>query len=89
MLRGPRWLGCPLWADTHDEVLVRVRAAGLHVGGCSGLRRVPSACAEYARAKEDKPALKPAGLTSMEAAAVPTSAVTSCDSRALKDSSIG
>jgi len=62
-------------------VLVRVRAAGL--------RRVPSAGAEYARAKEDKPALKPAGLTSMEAAAVPTSAVTSCDSRALKDSSIG
>jgi NADPH:quinone reductase-like Zn-dependent oxidoreductase len=63
-------------AITDDEVLVRVRAAGLHVGGCSGLRRVPSACADYARTKEDKLALTPAGLTFMEAAAVPTSAVT-------------
>jgi NADPH:quinone reductase-like Zn-dependent oxidoreductase len=103
------------------EVLVGVRAAGLHVGDCFGVRGAPlpmrmasglrkprygvpgfdvagqvesvgqnvrrfrpgdevfgvcnGSCAEYARAGEDKLALKPAGLTFEQAAAVPTSAV--------------
>jgi NADPH:quinone reductase-like Zn-dependent oxidoreductase len=104
-----------------DQVLVRVHAAGLHVGDCFGVRGVPfpvrvatgllkprygvpgldvaghveavgnnvkrfrpgdevfgacsGACAEYARAGEDKLALKPANLTFEEAAALPTSAL--------------
>jgi NADPH:quinone reductase-like Zn-dependent oxidoreductase len=114
---------------TDDEVLVRVHAAGLHVGDCFGVRGAPlpmrmatglrkprygvpgfdlaghveavgssvtqfrpgdevfggchGACAEYARAKEDKLALKPANLTFEEAAAVPTSAVAAL--QALRD----
>lgn len=103
------------------EVLVRVVAAGLHVGDSFGVRGSPlpmraatglrrpkhgipgfdvagrveavgpgvtrlrpgdevfgactGACAEYARAGEDKLALKPAGLTFEQAAALPTSAL--------------
>jgi NADPH:quinone reductase-like Zn-dependent oxidoreductase len=102
-----------------DGVLVRVHAAGLHVGDCFGVRGAPFAmrlvsgllkprygvpgfdmagkveavgknvkrfrpgdevfgvgkgtCAEYASAKEDGLALKPARLTFQEAAALPTS----------------
>ena len=104
-----------------DQVLVRVQAAGLHVGDCFGVRGVPllmrvvtgllkpkygvpgfdvagtveavgikvtrfrpgdevfgvchGACAEYACAREDRLALKPANLTFDQAAAVPTSAL--------------
>src|SRR5919201_4774467 len=104
-----------------DEVLVRVHAAGLHVGDCFAVRGAPfamrlvtglltpkhgipgfdvagqveavgtnvqqfrrgdevfgvcnGACAEYARVRVDKLALKPANLTFEEAAAVPTSAL--------------
>jgi NADPH:quinone reductase-like Zn-dependent oxidoreductase len=103
------------------EVLVRVQAAGLHVGDCFSVRGAPFAvrmvtgllkpkygvpgfdlagqveavgnnvkrfrpgdevfgasagtCAEYARAGEEKLALKPATLTFEEAAAIPTSAL--------------
>jgi NADPH:quinone reductase-like Zn-dependent oxidoreductase len=103
------------------DVLVRVRAAGLHVGNCFGVRGAPlpmrlargllkpkygvsgfdlagqveavgngvrqfqpgdevfgtcnGTCAEYARAAEDKLALKPTNLTFEEAAALPTSAL--------------
>ena len=116
---GVRDIDKPVVKD--DEVLVRVHAAGLHIGDCFGVRgapfamrmvtgllkpkrRVPGfdlagqaesigknvkqfrpgdevfgvcngACAEYACAKEDKLALKPANLTFEEAAAMPTSAL--------------
>lgn len=108
-------------AIKHDEVLVRVKAAGLHVGDCFSVRGTPFAirmmtgllkpkygvpgfdlagqveavgndvkhfrpgdevfgastgtCAEYARAAENKLALKPANLTFEEASAIPTSAL--------------
>lgn len=103
------------------EVLLRVRAAGLHIGDCFSVKGSPfpvrmmtglfrprigipgldvagrveavgqnvtrfkpgddvfgtcnGACAEYARAAEDKLVLKPAGVTFEEAAAIPTSAL--------------
>ncbi len=102
-----------------DEVLIRVYAAGLHVGDCFGVRGEPFAmrlvsgllkpqygvpgfdvagkveaigkkvkrfqpgdevfgvckgsCAEYASTKEDLLALKPANLSLVQAAALPTS----------------
>jgi NADPH:quinone reductase-like Zn-dependent oxidoreductase len=104
-----------------DEILVRVHAAGLHIGDCFAIRGAPflmrmatgwlkpkygvpgfdvaglvetvgekvthfqpgdevfgecnGACAEYACVKQDKLALKPAGLTFEQAAAIPTSAL--------------
>ena len=116
---GFRDIAVPLVKD--DDVLVRVHAAGLHVGDCFSVRGAPFAirlmtgllkpkvgvpgfdlaghveavgqnvqlfqpgdavfgastgtCAEYARAAENKLALKPANLTFEEAAAIPTSAL--------------
>jgi NADPH:quinone reductase-like Zn-dependent oxidoreductase len=116
---GVRNIDKPIVND--DEVLVRIHAAGLHIGDCFGVRGVPFAmrmatgllkpkhgvpgfdlagqvesvgknvkrlqagdevfgacnetCAEYARAGQDRLALKPANLTFAEAAAVPTSAL--------------
>lgn len=118
-LLGIRDIEKPVVGD-HD-VLVRVHAAGLHIGDCFGVRGAPfairmvtgllkpnygvpgfdvagrveatggkvkrfqlgdevfgvcnGACAEFARAHEDKLALKPANLTFEEAAALPTSAL--------------
>jgi NADPH:quinone reductase-like Zn-dependent oxidoreductase len=54
-----------------DEVLVRVHAAGVDRGVGTD--------AEYARAREDKLAPKPANLTFEQAAVVPTSASTALE----------
>jgi NADPH:quinone reductase-like Zn-dependent oxidoreductase len=108
-------------AINDEQVLVRVHAAGLHVGDCFGVRGSPlpmrvvsgifkpklgvpgfdlagrvevvgakvtrfqpgdevfgasmGTCAEYARAGENELALKPAGLSFEQAAALPTSAL--------------
>jgi NADPH:quinone reductase-like Zn-dependent oxidoreductase len=51
-------------------VLVRVQAAGLHVGDCFAVT-----CAEYASIKSDHLAPKPATLTVEQTAALPTSAL--------------
>ena len=107
-----------------EQVLVRVHAAGLHVGDCFGVRGSPlpmrvvsgifkpkigipgfdlagrveavgakvtrfqpgdevfgasmGTCAEYAQAKENELALKPADLGFEQAAALPTSALADC-----------
>ena len=108
-------------AINDEQVLVRVHAAGLHVGDCFGVRGSPlpmrvvsgifkpkfgipgfdlagrvaavgakvtqfqpgdevfgasmGTCAKYARAGENELALKPAGLSFEQAAALPTSAL--------------